>query len=135
MRTSRQPADDPMIPEVSGHCADSLVGIVDIAAAAEGMLYCNMQRRKIGEAQKARIESQDATLLRVAEQLDDEIWDNLGQLSTMMSGIRSGDISHVCAKIRLWKSLAPESLFDKAEQTPDEALLCSIIDDIERLAA
>jgi hypothetical protein len=74
-------------------------------------------------------------LLKIAEEQADSLWSNLGQIALMLAHRRSADFEDLRAKIGLWRRLAPESIFDEGEQTPDEALLCSIISDIEHLAA
>lgn len=129
-----QPADENRGAVREGDDSDhALASIEDLAAAAEGILYCNAQRRKLSPSQALPQRALDAAIFRVAEKMDDELWDNLRQLSTMLAEMKSADIGDIRAKIRVWKSLAPESIFDEDEQTIDEALLCSIIDEIEQL--
>ena len=74
-------------------------------------------------------------LMRVAEEQADSLWRNLAQIAQMLTDRRSTDFGDLRAKIALWRRLAPESTFDDGEQMPDEALLCSIIDDIEQMTA
>jgi len=66
---------------------------------------------------------------------DDEgaVWDRLADISAAIAGVPAKTMGDIRAKIRLWRLLAPESTFDEDEQTPDETLLCSFIDDLERL--
>ena len=104
-----------------------------LGASAQNMLAAARARAKDVYAEALGEDS--SPLLKVAEEQADFLWNNLGQIAQMLSHRRSADFGDLRAKIDLWRSLAPESIFDEGEQTPDEALLCSIISDIEHLAA
>lgn len=73
-------------------------------------------------------------LVKIAEEQADSVWSNVGQIALMLADRRSKNFMDLRAKINLCRRLAPETTFEEIEQTPDEALLCSIINDIERIS-
>ena len=107
--------------------------IIMLGASAQNMLAAARARAK--DVYAERLGEDSSPLLKVAEEQADFLWNNLGQIALMLAHRRAADFGDLRAKIDLWRSLAPESIFDESEQTPDEALLCSIIADIEQLAA
>jgi hypothetical protein len=109
--------------------------IEDLTVAAESMLYWHAQRRSIEPAPGSAGGVFESTLARLGEQMDDDLWNHLHEISYRLTTIPAANMADVRAKIRLWRILAPESAFDEEEQTPDEALLCSIIADVERLGS
>lgn len=55
--------------------------------------------------------------------------DRLSSVSKYLSEKPSTDFSELNCKIKLWKILAPECIFNSLENTVDEKLLLSIMDD------
>lgn len=107
--------------------------IIMLAASAQSMLASARDNMAHHSADLTNTDCQP--LMRVAEEQADSLWRNLAQIAQMLTDRRSTDFEDLRAKIALWRRLAPESTFDDGEQMPDEALLCSIIDDIERMTA
>lgn len=112
------------------------IAISDIAAAA-----CNILAGMSGRAEcnvrcgaGCNFDAAGAGALRrdSVEQMD-VAWDHLRQLGVMLAQRASQTPVEIRSKIRIWRAIVDEQIFDKENQTADEALLCSIIDDVERL--
>lgn len=112
------------------------IAICDIAAAA-----CNILAGISGRADcdvhsdaGCNFDAAGASVLRrdSGEQMD-VAWDHLRQLGVMLAQRASRTPVETRLKIRIWRAIVDEQIFDKDNQTADEALLCSIIDDVERL--
>ena len=64
------------------------------------------------------------------EVINDRLFDRLNLMGDKISQKNSKDIAELKCKIRLWKTLAPECLFNLDGNTVEENLLVSIIDDV-----
>lgn len=65
----------------------------------------------------------------------DALWLEIARFSGLLAQMRAQSLHDLAAKIEAWKLIAPESLFNEEEQSVDESLLVSIIDDTLRLTA
>ncbi len=106
-----------------------------LSAAALSMQACTRENTERPHAFADDCDSGYGALLKIAEEQADSVWENLRQIALILSHRQTTGLADLCAKIKAWRVLAPETLFDEDEQTADEALLCSIIADIERMAA
>ena len=107
--------------------------IAALGESAQNMLAAADERAACASGDVIRAGCEQ--LVKIAEEQADSLWSNVGQIAVMLAARRSGNHADLRSKVGLWRRLAPESLFLEDEQTPDEALLCSIIDDIERMIA
>ncbi len=64
------------------------------------------------------------------EYLTDHLWDAFCSASESVCRMRAATLSDILRKVELWKRLAPER---SPHPTPDEILLMSIVEDLERL--
>lgn len=131
-RSGRLTADD------SGRNMESPIPHASPTIAALG--ECAQNMLAAGDERAACLSGNDfragcEQLVKIAEEQADSLWSNLGQIALMLADRKSGNHADLRSKVGLWRRLAPESLFLESEQTPDEALLCSIIEDIERMIA
>lgn len=117
---------------LGGSAAPALgVDIRAIVDSADALLSSWVQRRVLRAGSGFPESGPDADT-GTASSDDDEVWDRLIDISSAIARVPARSVAEIRAKIRLWRLLAPESTFDD-EQTPDEALLCSLIEDIDRL--